>query len=52
MVAAPHSPDNVKTVRELAGMEVDQVLSAAAPTFLPDLTIVAGMSGDGRFLPG
>ncbi len=26
MVACPHSPDNVKTVRELAGMKIDQVL--------------------------
>lgn len=26
MVACPHSPDNVKTVRELAGMKIDQAL--------------------------
>lgn len=26
MVARPHSPDNVKTVRELAGMKIDQAL--------------------------
>jgi aconitate hydratase len=44
MVACPHSPDNVKTVRELAGMEVDQVLiGSCTNSSFRDLTIVAGM---------
>ncbi|MFA6506839.1 MAG: aconitate hydratase [Treponemataceae bacterium] len=44
MVACPHSPDNVKTVRELSGMKVNQVLiGSCTNSSYRDLMVVAGM---------
>ena len=42
MVACPHSPDNVTTLREAAGLKVNQVLiGSCTNSSLKDLTIVA-----------
>jgi len=42
MVACPHSPDNVKTLREAAGLPVNQVLiGSCTNSSFKDLTIVA-----------
>ncbi len=42
LVACPHSPDNVKTVRELAGMKIDQVcIGSCTNSSLLDMTKVA-----------
>lgn len=42
MVACPHSPDNVKPVRELAGMKIDQALiGSCTNSSLLDMTKVA-----------
>jgi aconitate hydratase len=42
MVACPHSPDNVKTLREAAGLPINQVLiGSCTNSSLKDLTIVA-----------
>lgn len=42
MVALPHSPGNVKTVREAAGMKVDQVsIGSCTNSSLRDLKVVA-----------
>ncbi|MFA6506834.1 MAG: aconitate hydratase [Treponemataceae bacterium] len=44
MVACPHSPDNVKTVREIAGLSVNQVLiGSCTNSSYRDLMVVAGM---------
>lgn len=44
MVACPHSPDNVKTVKELAGLSVDQVMiGSCTNASFRDLMIVSGM---------
>jgi aconitate hydratase len=44
MVACPHSPDNVKTLREAAGLAVDQVLiGSCTNSSYKDLMIVAGI---------
>ena len=44
MIACPHSPDNVKTVREVAGLAVDQVLvGSCTNSSYRDLAVVAGM---------
>lgn len=44
MIACPHSPDNVKMVREMAGMPVDQVLiGSCTNSSYKDLSIVAGI---------
>lgn len=44
MVACPHSPDNVKTVREVSGMKVLQVLiGSCTNSSFRDLMVVAGM---------
>jgi len=44
MVARPHSPDNVVTVRELGGLKVDQVLiGSCTNSSFRDLTVVAGL---------
>lgn len=43
-VACPHSPDNVKTIKELEGMEVQQVLvGSCTNSSYRDLMIVAAM---------
>lgn len=43
-VACPHSPDNVKTIREIEGMEVQQVLvGSCTNSSYRDLMIVAAM---------
>jgi aconitate hydratase len=42
LAAVPHSPDNVKTVQELSGMEVDQVaIGSCTNSSYKDLMIVA-----------
>ena len=42
MVALPHSPGNVKTVKEVAGMKVDQVsIGSCTNSSLRDLKVVA-----------
>ena len=42
MVACPHSPDNVKTVAEIAGMEIDQVcIGSCTNSSLLDMMKVA-----------
>ncbi len=44
LAACPHSPDNVKPVRELAGLKVDQVLMGSCTnSSYRDLMIVASM---------
>jgi len=44
MCACPHSPDNIRTVKELAGKKVDQVLvGSCTNSSFRDLMIVAGM---------
>jgi len=44
MIALPHSPGNVKTVREAAGMKVDQVaIGSCTNSSLRDLKIAANM---------
>lgn len=44
MVACPHSPDNVKTLREAAGLAVNQVLiGSCTNSSYKDLMIVAGI---------
>lgn len=44
MVALPHSPGNVKPVREVAGMKVDQVsIGSCTNSSLRDLKVVANM---------
>ncbi len=44
LVAAPHSPDNVKTVRKLAGLKVDQVcIGSCTNSSFTDLCNVANI---------
>ncbi len=44
MVACPHSPDNVKTVQELKGLDVDQILiGSCTNASYRDLMIVSAM---------
>ncbi len=44
MAACPSSPDNIKTVRELAGIKVNQVIiGSCTNSSYRDLSIVAGM---------
>lgn len=44
LIAEPHSPGNVKTVRELEGLKVDQVcIGSCTNSSLRDLKIVANM---------
>jgi len=44
LVALPHSPGNVKTVREVAGLKVDQVaIGSCTNSSLRDLKVVAHM---------
>jgi aconitate hydratase len=44
LIAEPHSPGNVKTVRELEGLEVDQVcIGSCTNSSLRDLKIAANM---------
>ena len=44
LAACPHSPDNVKSVRELAGMKIDQVcIGSCTNSSLADLLTVAAM---------
>lgn len=44
LVALPHSPGNVKPVREVAGMKVDQVsIGSCTNSSLRDLKVVAGV---------
>ncbi|MBE6885373.1 MAG: aconitate hydratase [Oscillospiraceae bacterium] len=44
LVACPHSPDNVKTVRELAGLKVDQVcIGSCTNSSLRDMLRVAAI---------
>jgi aconitate hydratase len=43
-VACPHSPDNVKTVKEIAGLDVDQVLvGSCTNSSYRDIMLVAAM---------
>lgn len=44
MIALPHSPGNIRTVREVAGLKVDQVaIGSCTNSSLRDLKIVAGI---------
>jgi len=44
LAACPSSPDNIKTIRELAGMKVNQVIiGSCTNSSFRDLSIVAGM---------
>lgn len=44
LIACPHSPDNVKTVAELAGMKIDQVaIGSCTNAFFADMMMVAGI---------
>jgi aconitate hydratase len=46
LAAAPHSPGNVKTVRELSGLKVDQVcIGSCTNSSVKDLRTVAGILG-------
>jgi aconitate hydratase len=50
MIALPHSPDNVKTVREVAGLKVDQVLiGSCTNSSYKDLVTVATLL-DGKIV--
>lgn len=52
MVAAPHSPDNVSTVAELAGMNVDQVcIGSCTNASYKDLVTVAEVLKDEKANP-
>lgn len=51
-IACPHSPDNVKTVREIEGMEVNQVMvGSCTNSSYRDLQIVAAMLKGRRVHP-
>ena len=44
LAACPHSPDNIRTIRELAGIKVDQVLiGSCTNSSLKDLMMVAAV---------
>jgi len=44
MIACPHSPDNIKKIRELKGMKIDQVaIGSCTNSSYKDLMIVAGI---------
>jgi aconitate hydratase len=52
MMAKPHSPDNIGTVRELAGTKVDQVMvGSCTNSSYRDLMIVASMLKGRRVFP-
>jgi aconitate hydratase len=52
MMAKPHSPDNIATVRELAGTKVDQVMvGSCTNSSYRDLMIVASMLKGRRVFP-
>lgn len=53
LVAAPHNPDNVKTVRELAGMAVQQVcIGSCTNSSYKDLMLAAHMLAGKKVAPG
>jgi len=52
MMAKPHSPDNISTVKELAGTKVDQVMvGSCTNSSYRDLMIVASMLKGRRVFP-
>jgi aconitate hydratase len=52
MMAKPHSPDNIGTVKELAGMKVDQVMvGSCTNSSFRDLMIVASMLKGRKVFP-
>ncbi len=52
LAAAPHSPGNIKTVKELAGMHVDQVcVGSCTNSSYVDLTTTARIVKDGKAPP-
>jgi len=52
MMAKPHSPDNISTVKELAGTKVDQVMvGSCTNSSFRDLMIVASMLKGRRVFP-
>jgi len=52
MMAKPHSPDNIATVKELAGTKVDQVMvGSCTNSSFRDLMIVASMLKGRRVFP-
>ncbi len=52
LLAKPHSPDNIGTVKELAGMKVDQVMvGSCTNSSFRDLMIVAAMLKGRRVFP-
>jgi aconitate hydratase len=52
MMAKPHSPDNIGTVKELAGLKVDQVMvGSCTNSSFRDLMIVASMLKGRRIFP-
>jgi aconitate hydratase len=49
LAACPHSPGNVKTVKELAGMKVDQVcIGSCTNSSLKDMRVTAGILKGGH----
>ncbi|PKL12737.1 MAG: aconitate hydratase, partial [Spirochaetae bacterium HGW-Spirochaetae-6] len=52
MIALPHSPDNIKRVRDVAGMKVDQVLVGSCTNgSYQDVMVVAGLLKNQRVHP-
>ena len=52
LAACPHSPGNVKTVRELAGMKVDQVcIGSCTNSSLKDMRVTAAILAGGHVNP-
>jgi aconitate hydratase len=52
LAACPHSPDNIRTIRELAGIKVDQVLiGSCTNSSLKDLMTVAAVLKDKKIHP-
>ncbi len=53
LAAAPHNPDNVKTVRELAGLAVQQVcIGSCTNSSYKDLMVAARMLAGKKIAPG
>jgi aconitate hydratase len=52
LAACPHSPDNIRTIKELVGKKVDQVLiGSCTNSSLKDLMIVASVLKDKKIHP-
>ena len=52
MAACPHSPDNIKKIREIAGLAVDQVaVGSCTNSSFKDLMTVAGIMRERKYAP-